>query len=151
MISEADIPHSPNVPEVTRDVVIEGGFQGWYRPMEKLFGCIQLPSLTLSLVTSTPCDGSLIGRLGVLLKNCPRKQRDIVRDVYLDFSPVAALLEEMVSNETAPTVEPVDAPLCLISRFRDNLFLLLCNVPISCLPQVTQALCAFLRVIYGIS
>ena len=42
MISEADIQHSPNVPEVTHDVLIEGGFQGWYRPMEKLFGCIQL-------------------------------------------------------------------------------------------------------------
>ena len=150
MISEADIHHSPNVPEVTHDVLIEGGFQGPYRSMEKLFGCIQLPGLTLSLVSSTPWDGSPIGRLGVLLKNCPRKQRDRVREFYSDFSPVAALLGEMLSNEEAPTVEPGDSPLCLISRFRNNIYLLLCNVPTSCLPQVKQAPSALLRVVYGI-
>ena len=121
MISEADIQRPTNVPEVTHDVLIEGGFQGWYRPMEKLFGCNQLPDLTLSLVCSTPWDGSPIGRLGVLLKNCPRKQRDRVREFYSDFSPLAALLGAMLSNEQVPTVEPVDSPLCLISRFRDNI------------------------------
>ena len=68
MISEAYIQRSTKVPEVTHDVVIEGGFQGWYRPMEKFFGCIKLPDLTLFLVCSTPWDGSPIGRLGVLLK-----------------------------------------------------------------------------------
>ena len=149
MISEAEIQHPPSVPEVTHEVLIERGFQGWSRPMEKLFGCIQLPGLTLSLISSTPWDGSPIGRLRVLLKICPRKQRDRVREFYSDFSPVATLLGEMMSNEKAPTVEPVDAPLCLVSRFRDNTYLLLCNVPIGCLPQVKQALSALLIVVYG--
>ena len=118
--------------------------------MEKLFGCIQLPGLTLLLISSTPWNGLPIGRLGVLLKNRPRKQRDRVREFYSDFSPVAALLGEMLSNERAPTVQPFDAPLCLISRFRDNIYLLLCNVPADSLPQVKQALSALLRVVYGI-
>ena len=123
---------------------------GWYRPMEKLVGCIQLPGLTLSLICSTPWDVSPIGRLGVPLKNCPNKHRDRVREFYFDFSPVSALLGEMLSNERTPTVQTVDAPLCLISRFRDNSYLLLCNVPANSLPQVMQALCALLRVIYAI-
>ena len=127
MISQTDIQRSTNVPEVTHDVPVEGGFQGWYRPMEKLFGCIQLPDLTLFLVCSTPWDDSPIGRRGVLLKNCSHKQKDRVREFYSDFAPVAALLGEMLSNERVPTVQPVDTPLCLISRFRDNIYLLLCK------------------------
>ena len=73
-----------------------------------------------------------------------------MREFYSDFSPVAALLGEMTSNEKAPTVEPADAPLCLVSRFHDNIYLLLCNVPIGCLPHVKQALSALLGVVYGI-
>ena len=100
--------------------------------------------------SALPLDGLPIGRLGVLLKNCPRKQKDRVREFHSDFSPVAALLGETLSNEQVPTVQPVDAPLCLISRFRDNIYLLLCNVPAQSLPQVKQALSALLRVMYGI-
>ena len=99
------------------------------------------------LISSTAWDGLPIGRLGVLLKSCPRKQRDRVREFYSDFSPVAALVEEMLSNEKAPMVEPVDASLCRISRIRNNIYLLLCNVPIGSLPQVKQALGALLKVV----
>ena len=73
-----------------------------------------------------------------------------MHEFYSDFSPLVALLGEMLSNERAPTVQPVDAPLCLISGFRDNIYLLLCNVPADSLPRVKQALSALLKVVYGI-
>ena len=91
-----------------------------------------------------------MGRLGVLLNNCPRKQRDRVQEFYSNFSPVAALVGEMLINEAEPTLKPVDDPLCLISRIRDNIYLLPCNVEAENLLQVKQALASLLRVIYGI-
>ena len=53
MLCDTEIRHSPGVPEVTHGALVGGGFQGWYRLMEKLFDCIQLPRLTLALINST--------------------------------------------------------------------------------------------------
>ena len=118
--------------------------------MERLFGCIRLPHLAVSLISSTPWDGSPVERLGVLLSNSPRKQRDRVREFYSDFSPVASLVGEMLTNEAMQPAQPVDDPLCLISQLCDNIYLLLCNVPSSDLPDFKQALASLLRVICGI-
>ena len=77
-----------------------------------------------------PC-GPSGGPAEKLLKNCPRKQRDGVREFHFDFSP---LVGEMLANEAAPTLQPVYDPLCLISRFCDNIYLLLRHIQTDSLP-----------------
>ena len=62
----------------------------------------------------------------------------------------SSLIGEILMNELVQPAHPVSDPLRLISRFRDNICLLLCSVPTTSLCEVKQALAVLLSVVYGI-
>ena len=54
---------------VNREVLCEGGFDGWWSPVEKLIGCINYPNGTRAVIAQTlPWDGAVGGRVDTILK-----------------------------------------------------------------------------------
>ena len=50
------------------------GFDGWWGPMEQLFGCIPFGEYNVLSVRSKPWDGAPDGRLGAIM--CDTMRRD---------------------------------------------------------------------------
>ena len=86
-----------------------------------------------------------------MIEHTPRRDRAYARNFLQTLDPLQAVMGELLTP--APWASPDDQtgnPLVLTSRYRDNIYLSLCNIPPHVRTQVLHALQVMLRQIYGI-
>ena len=60
MVCRQKIMVHPRIANVSLPALSQSGFDGWWSPMEKLFGCLHIGDLNVPLVRSTAWDGALL-------------------------------------------------------------------------------------------
>ena len=148
---------SPNARLVTEHDLNERGFRGWWAPVDRLLGTIQIESHVVMLANTAPWDGAPCGRLHTIVRHTPAMQRGRVGDFLKCYNPVFGVVGEIL--QPLPWDAPVDAlssddenlPFVLLSRYRDNLYMIFANIPEDILPTVRFFVAALLRSTYGIA
>ena len=75
----------PDIHNANKDTIDQGGFGGWWSPMDRLLGTLSTAMGPIHLVNTTPWDGSSGGRVGTIIHETEPKNRSRVRDLsYLD-------------------------------------------------------------------
>ena len=126
-------------------------------PVDRLLGTIQIDSQVVMLANTAPWDGAPCGRLHTIVRHTPALQRGRVGDFLKCYNPVSGVVGEIL--QPPPWDAPVDAlssddenlPFVLLSRYRENLYIIFANIPGDILPTVRFCVAALLRSTYGIA
>ena len=81
MVCRQKIMVHPRSAQVTLPALSQSGFDGWWSPMEKPFGCMHIGSTNILLVRSTTWDGAPDGRLGAIMRDTLRRDQQVARAV----------------------------------------------------------------------
>ena len=114
-----------------------GGFQGWWNPVDRMLGCLEFDSQNVILANTVPWDGSVGGRIDAIMKYTEPANKLLVQNFLTQVTPLKALVAECRKSATLchsvyqKQHERKSTPqtgVMLISRYRDNIYLLLLNV-----------------------
>ena len=84
---------------VNREVLCEGGFDGWWSPVEKLIGCINYPNGTRAFIAQTlPWGGAVGGRVDTILKYVDHRNKRIVQDFLSTTPTLQPIIGECAKN-----------------------------------------------------
>ena len=107
------------------------------------------------LLYSTAWDGATEGRLETILNNADHLNKTLVRNFFTRPNPPEPLVAECSTNakqhELPPKLRCGKHCLALLSRYRDNLYICLANVPDHELELVKMILSSILKNVYGIT
>ena len=97
-----------------------------WEPVDSRIASLQLGGVTLPILITTPCDGSSGGRTHTILRFTPRRCLSTARDILRGYN----VLRDVV-NECLCPLPPVheDCPHILLSRYRDNIYIMLSKIP----------------------
>ena len=97
---------------VNREVLCEGGFDGWWSPVEKLIGGINYPTGTRAFIAQTlPWDGAVGGRVDTILRYTDHRNKRIVKDFLSTTPTLQPTIGECAKNTTQLTDPPTNNPL----------------------------------------
>ena len=86
---------SPNIAQVTPDILNNEGFEGWWNPVEKMLGQIDFGEGRHVLIAhSLPWDGAPGGRADTILRYTDRKDKKLVRDFLQNVKTLPPLVGE---------------------------------------------------------
>ena len=72
-----------NRSQVSKTVLENEGFGGWWNPQDFGFARVTVGLETFPFVCTTPWDGSNGGRMGVIIENSPKRDKELIR-TFLD-------------------------------------------------------------------
>ena len=134
---------SPVIKNLARNQLCEEGFGKFWAPVERL-----------GLLHTTAWDGATEGRLETMLKNTAHLNKKLVRNFFASPKPLEPLVAECSTSahehEMPPELRPNKHRLALLSRYRDNLYICLANVPDHESELVKMILASILKNVYGI-
>ena len=144
---------SPNIRTVTLDSINSEGFTGWWNPVDRLWGSMQLPGVSVMLVHTTAWDGSPGGRVDTIMRNTHRANKGRVRDFFGCYDVLRGVSAEV--QRGLCSAEHVDGlssePMVLFGRYRDNIYLSYMNIASEHEPMVDKAISVLLGTLYGIN
>ena len=108
----------------SRDMFDDQGMHGWFRPESKLLFTLQLPAIAIPVVAMGLWDSHPEGRVGKIIDRSVRSQRKFLLSYFHDFNPLRCMLRE---TEVQHAVS--DLPTILLTRYMDNSYVALLNVP----------------------
>ena len=73
-----------------------------------------------------------------------------VRDFFQNCTPLQCVVGEALDTGLSDLVDGYPLPLVIISRYRDNIYIVVCGVHETEYPVLKCAISAFLSVLYGI-
>ena len=142
---------SPTIPLVTIDDLNEGGYTKWWSPVDRLLGTFETSYGNIHLVNTLPWDGAPNGRVDSILLDTEPKNKSRVRDFLRDVKPLYSIVSEIIADKgPQPRFVHDPFPLVIISRYRDNIYICLANVPPSASGAIAHAISILLHSIYGI-
>ena len=128
-----------------------GGFQKWWSPVDRLLGTFETAYGNIHLVNTLPWDGSSNGRVDAILMETENRNKSRVRDFLRDVKPLYSLVSEIIAHRAPdPRFTHSPFPFVIISRYRDNIYICLANVPPSASGAIAHAISVLLHSIYGI-
>ena len=109
-------------------------------------------------LTPKKWDGGWEGRFGTILDTAPARDRPTVRSFFERFEPLSPVRGEATSGwhpwvETSLVLPLGVKQACmgvLLTRYKDNTYILFVNVPEHCLRVLRHCVFCLLRAIYGI-
>ena len=149
MIQKGTMGVASDIALVNANNLHSEGFGGWWQPLDRLIGSFQLNNTAISIATPTPWDGALGGRCETIIQMTDSLNKGKVRDFFLNCAPLRSVVGEIL-QPTTEGPEPYPFPLVLVSRYRDNIYILVCGVHETEYPILRCALSALLAVLYGI-
>ena len=139
---------------VLAQVLHERGFRGWLEPVDadRLLGTVSVLGTEVFLVATNPWDGSAKGHLHTIVKHTPPRNRGKVGEFLKCFDPLQGVVGEVLGPPVLSSGDSGTAPLplVLLSRYRDNLYIVFANLPDHLLSHVQFAVASLLPTIYGI-
>ena len=151
MVPHGPVMRAPDVHTATMDQVCDSGFTGLWSASELPVAFLNIADTMVTFARTTHWDGGVGGRIRPVIEHTPRRDRAYARTFLQTLDPLQAVMGELLTP--APWASPGDQtgnPLVLMSRYRDNIYLSLCNIPPHVRTQVLHALQVMLRQIYGI-
>ena len=138
----------PEVAWVPTDVSFSNshGMDGWLEQTYKLLGTPTLDGHLIALRAMMLWDSNPEGRLGHIIQSAPKTQHYVLRDYFLNISPLNCMIAE---KGAAVGLEEVSAAV-LFTRYMDNTYLGFCNVPESLLPAVRHFVEIFQHILYEV-
>ena len=95
-------------------------------------------------------DGAPEGRVETILKITGNLNKNLVRNFFARPNPLEPLVAGGKEHEMPQELRPNTHRLALMSRYRDNLYICLANVPKHKLELVKMILVSILKNVYGI-
>ena len=139
---------------VNREALCEGGFDGWWSPVEKLIGCINYPDGSRAFIAQTlPWDGAVGGRVDTILRYTDHRNKRIVRDFLSTTPTLQPIIGECAKNTAQLTNPPQQTPpsrVVLLSRYRDNIYICLLHFPDCDVALTKEIISLLLGATYGI-
>ena len=143
---------------LTPDIIEEEGFTKWWHPTDTLWGFFHIMGLHIVLLTPRNWDGGWEGRFGTILDTAPPRDRPTVRTFFERFEPLTPIRGEAVSGWQSWVDTTLVKPLgedetcmgVLLTRYKDNTYIFLVNVPEHCLKVLRHCVFCLLKSIYGI-
>ena len=148
---------SPDARMVSAKALDNSGFHGWWAPTDRMLGAIQVNDHLVVLANTVPWDGAPCGRLNTIVSNTPALQRGRVGDFLKCYNPLLGVVGEILHppdwDSTALPHDPSseNLPFVLLSRYRDNLYIVFANIACEILPTIRFCVAALLRSVYGIA
>ena len=150
MVCRQKIMVHPRIAQVSLPALSQSGFDGWWSPMEKMFGCMHIGEFNILLVRSTAWDGTPDGRLGAIMRDTLRRDQQVTRQLFKDYQQLPCVLPEISRcHEDDPSRFPA-VPMILLSRFGDNVYIICLHIPSALLPVVTEGTTQLLQLVYGL-
>ena len=152
VVGDSTLSHPP-IHLVTKESLYSTGFSPWWQPIDKLCGGVfGVNDFCIQTCYTEAWDGMLGGRIEAILCDTPRRNHGLVRTFFRPFKPVRAILPEIVWDEkTRTNSADVDTPRLRISRFKDNLYIVLMSVPRHFQHFVREGVSVLLATVYGIA
>ena len=153
---------------LTPDTVAAESMAPWWHPLEAIGGFFDVDDLVVPVLSPLPCDGDWEGRNGALIHAAPRHElqnlRTILRTVPV-LSPfrgkalsgwrtwchpdLLGNTQEAHSASSAPHEQP-HPPCVLLTRYKDNNYILFVSIPPPLVFTVKRAVFALLQAVYDI-
>ena len=150
MVCRQKIMVHPRIALVSLPALSQSGFDGWWSPMEKLFGCMHMGELNILLVRSTAWDGAPDGRLGAIMRDTLRRDQQVTREMFKDYKQLPCVLAEISQSRCGdPSLFP-PVLMILLSKFKDNVYIICMHIPSSLMPVVLEGITQLLQLIYGL-
>ena len=118
---------------VSRCIIREDGFGGWWSPTDSSFGFLQVAGMRIDLLVTSLWDGAPDGRMGTITACAPARDRAHVRDFFREIDPITCVADEAQrgwwrwATRRGDPEPPVSSSLCvLLSRFTDNIYIYIC-------------------------
>ena len=150
MVCRQKIMVHPRIAKVSLPALSQSGFDGWWSPMEKLFGCMHIGDSNILLVRSTAWDGAPDGRLGAIMRDTLRRDQQLTRQLFKDYQQLPCVLAEVSQCHRDDPSQFPTIPMILLSRFKDNVYIISLHIPSALLPVVTEGMTQLLQLIYGL-
>ena len=141
MVPHGPVMRAPDVHTATMDQVCDSGFTGLWSASELPVAFLNIADTMVTFARTTHWDGGVGGRIRPVIEHTPRRDRAYARNFLQTLDPLQAVMGELPTP--APWASPGDQtgnPLVLMSRYRDNIYLSLCNIPPHVRTQVLHAL-----------
>ena len=122
------------------------GMDGWFQQTYKLVGTLTLDGYPIALRAMMLWDSHPEGRLGHIIQSAPKTQQYFWRKYFLNIPPLKCRIAE---TGAAVAVDYVPAAV-LFTRYMDNTYLGICNVPESLLPAVRHFVEIFQHILYEV-
>jgi hypothetical protein len=142
---------------VHRGILRGEGFGGWWGPTDSSFGYLDIAGVRVDLIVTSLWDGAPDGRVGTILASAPARDRALLRDFFRELDPMDSVVSEARRGWWGWARRPADpeppassSPGVLLSRFRDNIYIVFMNVLQPLLPIVRRAVMCFLQCLYGV-
>ena len=150
MVHRSGMAASQNIARVRVSDLHCEGFNGWWQPLDVLLGRFMLDGNVVSLATTSPWDGVLGGRLDPIIQMTRNVDKARVRSFFGDCTTLRCVVGECLANNGRVRRDGFPYPMVLVSRFRDNLYLLVCGVCLTLFPRLRCAIASLLNVVYRI-
>ena len=157
MLHHGPLMTSPDARLVSTDALDNSGFRGWWAPTDRMLGGIQVNDHLVISANTVPWDGAPFGRLNTIVSNTLARQRGRVADFLKCYNPLLPVVGEILHPPNGDSVAlphvhgSENLPFVLLSRYRDNLYIVLANIACEILPTVRFCVAALLRSVYGIA
>ena len=145
---------SQHIGSVSKNVIEEEGFEGWWSPVERVLGCLQWDTHDIFLVNTIPWDWAPGGRVDNIIKHTEPLQKHRVRNFFKEVSILSSVVSESLNPHTVPphpSTQPHEpVPVILMSRYPDNIYIMLLNIAEGLVPIVKTFATTLLHTTYGI-
>ena len=145
---------SQHISEVSKEKIEAEGFKGWWSPVERVFGCFQWGAHDIFLVNTIPWDGAPGGRVDNIIKHTEPLQKHRVRNFFKEVSILGSVISERLNphaNPPLPSTQPHEpVPVTLMSRYWDNIYIMLLNIVEQLVTVVKNFITLLLHTTYGI-
>ena len=152
--SGSSVLSHPQVHLVTRGSLYDTGFSPWSQPMDKMcaVNAFGVGDFCVQICYTEAWDGMVGGRVEAILRDTPRRNEGLVMEFFHPFRPLRAILPEILWDEKLhPQLQSPGMPRVLLSRFKDNLYIVTMAVPSEFQAFVRQGISLLLTHIYGIA
>ena len=153
---------------MTPHTVAAEGMAPWWHPLETIWGFFDVDDLVVPVLLPLRFDGDWEGRNGALIHATPRHELQILR-TFLRTVPVLSPVRgealsgwrtwchpdllgnthEAHSASSAPHEQP-HPPCVMLTRYKDNNYILFVSSPPPLLPTVKRVVFALLQAVYDI-
>ena len=122
-----------------RNRLYSEGMKGWFSPEAKriftaTFGNVSVPFTALNLRDSHP-----LGRVGKIIDQSVKRQQPFLLNYLLNLDDTLCMLADTRTSHT-----PTGDPSVLLTRYMDNMYIVLCNIP----PEIHQQLARFIEILH---
>ena len=127
------------------------GMHGWVEPEAKIFGTIKLCGFPIDLAAVPLWDAHPEGRVGQVLTLAPKSQHKFLMGYFSSVNPskcIAAELRGLASKPTVLSPSSPDRGVVLLSRYVDNRYITVVDVPLHVISSLVKFLDIFLSALY---